>query len=382
MLGTEFYRDRLLDEDHLNATGLSVNTWTYNQELLFRYDAMGVFSLFKERGEQFIESFSKDHKEVKLPQGRTYTVPTATFFSAMLEGTLCVVSFLEGNSDYNITIQCAESIERVRNLVDRHLRESCPLQGAYIEIKNKPGLDIIARLPKEVEWADIILAESIKKTIRLATLKRLELNLPGGVILEGRPGTGKSLTCSAIATEAIRLGYTVILITGRPDFQDVEQLIRLTGKTVLIWEDMDTWTESRSNANGGYMSDFLQFTSGLNEHCYPVVYIGTTNHLEFLDPAVRDRPLRFPRIISFQSPSEEEIERHLELFFPDVSLTESQINRCKGRGFSGDFVREIAHTAKVFAHDRDLPIEEVFDEAVEEVASSFKGTIEPVGFAV
>jgi SpoVK/Ycf46/Vps4 family AAA+-type ATPase len=87
--------------------------------------------------------------------------------------------------------------------------------------------------------------------------------------------------------------------------RQIFQKARQQAPCLLIFEDID------SLVNPGVRSYFLNEVDGLESN-HGILMIGSTNHLERLDPGIAKRPSRFDRKYLFDNPSKEERELYAE----------------------------------------------------------------------
>jgi len=272
--------------------------------------------------------------------------------------------------------------------IDYEIKENNPLRNKHIHILPNYGdfIAVIKKLPKTT-FDDVILPKDLKEDIYDNTIFQLEeIEGNNGIILYGPPGTGKSLICQAIIQDAINKGYSTCFVTTAVDYSLLNEFIeRFLAPCIVIFEDIDSFGQSRTNRSGdsGVLSDFLQFLSGVYERDEKLVFIATTNYLEHLDEAIKNRPMRFNRKFEFKLPETKEIDRLIKLYF----IGEEEINpmyydMCYGLGFTGSHIKEVYRTARLMSTKNNLPIQDVFELAVERVSENFSTTLipQPVGF--
>ena len=152
------------------------------------------------------------------------------------------------------------------------------------------------------------------------------------------------------------------------------------GPCVIVLEDIDTFAEDRIKGRPTAFADFLQFMSGMTERPDPVVVIATTNHLQLLDAAVRNRPARFNRRYDFTAPNNIHLDQMIDAMFGPETIPAALKSLCHDRDFTGAHVNEIRRTAKTIAHKQGKPLHDVFAEAVERVAGHFSPELKTLGF--
>ena len=188
--------------------------------------------------------------------------------------------------------------------------------------------------------------------------------------------TGKSKTCQAIIGEAIKEGYSTCFVVQKVDWSMLDEFIReFLAPAIVILEDIDAFCQSREETLNGDLASFLQFVNGLSEHKEKLVFVCTTNHLDHLDKAVANRPMRFNRKFEFKYPTDDQIDRLLELYFKDVNLSRAQKRLCYNCEFSGSHIKELWRTATLLSKKQNKTLAEVFEKAVETVGSNFSTTL-------
>lgn len=136
--------------------------------------------------------------------------------------------------------------------------------------------------------------------------------LPPGLVLHGPPGTGKTLLARWVAKS---IGLPVRTISGseiraglwgdaEKNVRNLFQEVRRAAPCVLVMDDADDLLTDRATAQGGVASaeravvnEFLQQLQGFYGALEGVLVILTTNRLDAIDKAVRERlalDLRIP----------------------------------------------------------------------------------------
>ncbi|KAL9032086.1 MAG: hypothetical protein Q9180_006707 [Flavoplaca navasiana] len=167
-------------------------------------------------------------------------------------------------------------------------------------------------------WDDVILAEEMKKSIKgemekffgsQERYKRLKVPWKRGIIYYGPPGNGKTISIKAMM-------HTLSLYSPNPipslyvrsltsvfgpeySIQSIFRQARSQAPCLLVFEDLDSLVTDRVR------SYFLNEVDGLESND-GILMVGSTNHLERLDPGIRKRPSRFDRKFLFDLPDEHE----------------------------------------------------------------------------
>ncbi|KAL8788163.1 MAG: hypothetical protein Q9213_001802 [Squamulea squamosa] len=166
---------------------------------------------------------------------------------------------------------------------------------------------------QEADWEDVILDEEMKADVRgdvegffreREEYKRFAIPWKRGIIFHGPPGNGKTIsiraimkTLSAFLPRPIPTLY-VKSFSYNPEYgiRSVFRKARSTAPCLLIFEDVDSLITPRTR------SYFLNEVDGL-ENNEGVLMLGSTNHLDLLDPSISKRPSRFDRKYLFPLPS-------------------------------------------------------------------------------
>jgi transitional endoplasmic reticulum ATPase len=108
-------------------------------------------------------------------------------------------------------------------------------------------------------------------------------------------GNGKTISMKAIMKYSDQKGYYPLYVRSFRSYKgeegamaDVFGKARQTSPCVLILEDLDSLINEKNR------SFFLNQLDGL-ENNDGILVIGTTNHLDHIDPALSTRPSRFDR---------------------------------------------------------------------------------------
>lgn len=173
-------------------------------------------------------------------------------------------------------------------------------------------------------WSDVILAPAMKQNLiddvqgffdNQGLYAQFAVPWKRGVILHGVPGNGKTVSIKALMAS----------LYGRPDpipslyvksfetncqteqyaIWQIFMKARRMAPCLLIFEDLD------SLVNDDIRSYFLNEVDGLESND-GILMIGSTNHLDKLDPAISKRPSRFDRKYHFKIPEEEERKLYVE----------------------------------------------------------------------
>lgn len=209
-------------------------------------------------------------------------------------------------------------------------------------------------------WEDVILDSGLKANLiedvhgffnNQEIYKKLSVPWKRGVILHGVPGNGKTISIKAF----------INTLTTRPDpipslyvksfdacqgskfaIRSIFMHARTMAPCLLIFEDLDSLVTDETR------SYFLNEVDGLESND-GILMIGSTNHLDALDPAISKRPSRFDRKYHFQLPREEERIAYCQFWkrkLADGNMVDFQDELCPiiakmTQGFSFAYLKEL-----------------------------------------
>lgn len=193
------------------------------------------------------------------------------------------------------------------------------------------------------DWNDIILPEELKEDLLNTIIRfydsrkdyqRLRVPWKRGLIFYGPPGNGKTVSIKATMKTLYDREDPIptLYVKSLASFGGAEYSIsmifekaRQEAPCYLVFEDLD------SLVTDDIRSFFLNAVDGLSEN-EGILMVGSTNHLDKLDPGIAKRPSRFDRKYLFPDPDEEGRRRYCQYWqrklgdnddvdFPDKLLT-------------------------------------------------------------
>ncbi|KAK1251944.1 hypothetical protein MKX07_007423 [Trichoderma sp. CBMAI-0711] len=169
------------------------------------------------------------------------------------------------------------------------------------------------RSAMKASWDNVILDEDMKSALiedhlsfyrSRATYERLKVPWKRGIIYYGPPGNGKTISIKATMNMLYHLKQrvTTLYVRSLKSFMGPERSIALVfakarefAPCYLVFEDLDTIITD------DVRSYFLNEVDGLKSND-GIFMIGSTNHLDRLDPGISKRPSRFDRKYLFPDP--------------------------------------------------------------------------------
>ena len=193
---------------------------------------------------------------------------------------------------------------------------------AMKEVEPSAIREVFVEVP-DVKWDDVggldeikeALKETVEWPLKYAELfKKADTNPPKGIILHGKPGTGKTYLAKALASES---GVNFISVKGPQILsryigeseKGVRELFRMAKQAspcILFLDEIDSLTPRRGNDSSGsgvierVIGQFLTEMDGI-EDLKGVIVLAATNRIDIIDPAML-RSGRFDLIFELPLP--------------------------------------------------------------------------------
>ncbi|GAA1777650.1 AAA family ATPase [Pseudarthrobacter sulfonivorans] len=241
---------------------------------------------------------------------------------------------------------------------------------AGVTFHHRPGLPA----------SDVILPEGLLQkvadhTVGIAThrasLRDHGQHLKRGILLYGRPGTGKTHTVRHLLS--LSEGSTAILLSGGSlaRIAEAARMARALQPSIVVLEDCDLIAEDRSFGHGPQplLFEVLDAMDGLDRDA-DVAFVLTTNRPDMLERALAQRPGRVDLAVEIPLPAHAERVRLLELYGRRVAFSPEALAAAaeQTEGTTASFARELVRRAVVAAALEDAPVSDShLSAAVEEL---------------
>jgi len=243
---------------------------------------------------------------------------------------------------------------------------------ALKEIEPSAIREVFVEVP-DVKWSDVGGLENIKQELKEAiewplkypdVFKKANTNPPKGILLYGKPGTGKTLLAKAVANES---GVNFIAIKGPQLISryvgESERGVRETFRTakhaaptILFFDEIDSIVPKRGSSSTDahvterVISQFLTEMDGIEE-LKGVVVLAATNRLDLVDPAML-RSGRFDLIFELPVPDEKTREQIFAIHTKNKPLAQNvDLTKLAKEtdGRTGSDIESICRKASMFA---------------------------------
>ena len=215
--------------------------------------------------------------------------------------------------------------------------------------------------------------------------RKLGGRVPKGVLLNGAPGTGKTLLARAVAGEAGVPFYSVsgsefiqmFVGVGASRVRDLFKTAKETGPSIIFIDEIDAVGRQRGAGLGGghdereqTLNQILSEMDGFTQSD-SVIVVAATNRPDVLDPALL-RPGRFDRHVTVGRPTQKGRHAIFKVHVREVPLSDDvdlDVLASSTIGLTGADIRNIVNEAALWAARNDKKIVSMcdFDHARDKV---------------
>ncbi len=277
-----------------------------------------------------------------------------------------------------------ESAEKFIKEIQRHMGKNNVYRGKMLSVVDSTGGNTLKfHTVPTITREQIILPDGLLKRIEKQTtevgqysqaLKNAGRKLKRGILLHGKPGTGKTMTAMYLASAMKE--RTVMLVTGRGQglISKTCYFARWLEPAMVIIEDVDLIAEDRSqraDCNQHLLLELMNEMDGLSDDV-DVLFVLTTNRPEILEPALASRPGRIDQAYEVPLPDADCRRRLFEVYSKGlkVEVDNMEVFIKRTAGASGAFIGELMRKAALFAAPDGDPIvvkDRHLDEAMHEM---------------
>ncbi len=185
-------------------------------------------------------------------------------------------------------------------------------------------------------------------------LKTLGVPVRRGVLLHGPPGTGKTYACRYVCGSLQQTTRILVAGTALNKVSQIFDLARVYQPSVVILEDVDLVFSARDiSLYSSALGDLLDQMDGLRPF-EDVSVILTTNSLERMEAAIKDRPGRISQCIYFGAPGKRLRAKYIEQYAKAYDYSKADHDELvrMSEGTTPAFIKEWVHRTVQFACER------------------------------
>jgi hypothetical protein len=184
-------------------------------------------------------------------------------------------------------------------------------------------------------------------------------HLKRGILLYGKPGTGKTHTVRYLLSQSE--GATAILLSGGSlaRISEAATMARALQPSIVVLEDCDLIAEDRSFGHGPQplLFEVLDAMDGLDSDA-DVAFVLTTNRVDMLERALAQRPGRVDLAVEIPLPAPAERTELVKLYARGIPFSPAAVQDAAERteGTTASFARELVRRAVVTAALDGVPV--------------------------
>jgi len=233
----------------------------------------------------------------------------------------------------------------------------------YGDVENPGQLRVLFKSVEPVNDDDIIIADEVRNILwrnvidlhlRRELLKAHHVPVRRGILLYGPPGTGKTFACRYLCGKLPHTTRIIVTGTALLQVKSIFSLARLLQPSLVILEDVDLVFSSREiNLYSSVLGDLLDQMDGLRPF-EDIGFVLTTNAIDRMEAAIKDRPGRISQCIHFGAPEPELRSRYLLHYLSRYQISKVDLNKLvhDSRGATQAFLKEWVHRSVQIASER------------------------------
>jgi AAA+ superfamily predicted ATPase len=312
--------------------------------------------------------------DVETAQSEEVQVAIDAFKNAMVKGytfledkttktkLIFAIDFIDGWNTGYIAIYCNEKDKKYASTIINEIIEDSVKNNFFKKAKITPCGNFIKLDGTNMD--DIILKDEIKRRIKSGTVdmlnnielyKKNNIAIKRGILMEGAPGTGKTLVAKALCNQ---VDSTFIWVTADDivypsDISFIYNMARELSPTIVLFEDIDYIGKKRAGDTGSYdkiTGELLNQMDGVESN-EGIITLASSNYPKTLDKALRNRPGRFDIRVRFELPDEDLRRKMLDKFLSKSNITALDIGSMvkKTDGYTGAYIKELVQATIMLA---------------------------------
>jgi AAA+ superfamily predicted ATPase len=185
-------------------------------------------------------------------------------------------------------------------------------------------------IDEKITWDDVILPDRFIDVIKSNVLnifsmrdllQKNKISMKRGIIFSGKPGGGKTMLCK-ILTKEVNATVIYVLPSHIKQLCDIARICNMARElapSLVIIEDIDFLTQDRESGNNWSVVELMNQMDGI-EDFKDIITLATTNMVDDVEKAIKNRPGRFDRVIDIPLPDFETRVRMLNRFCMNFNI--------------------------------------------------------------
>ncbi len=239
------------------------------------------------------------------------------------------------------------------------------IKSSFRDDDGNAGFDLLFEPDPLVTDEKIILDENVRRVVERTVIdfherraELMEYGLPGrrGILFYGPPGTGKTYTCKYIAHKLETA--TTIIATGHAltQIKAVCDLAKMFQPSLVILEDVDLmFSERETNPYTPLLGELLDELDGFQQDDQ-IIFILTTNAIERVEGAIKNRPGRISQCIYLGPPTAKLRREYLGVLLKQYNTNAVNLDQVvsETEGVSQAFLKEMIFRAVQISTERNV----------------------------
>ncbi len=233
----------------------------------------------------------------------------------------------------------------------------------YGDVEQPEHLRLLFKQLEPVGEKDIVIDDDVRSVLirnivdlhqRRDVLKANGVPVRRGVLLYGPPGTGKTYACRYVFAKLPDVTRIAVTGTALTQVTQIFNLARLYQPSLVLLEDVDLVFASRDiNLYSSVLGELLDQMDGLRPY-EDIGFLLTTNSIERMEAAIKDRPGRVGQCIHFGPPKAELRRRYLAHYLRDYAQNDVDFEALvtMSEDATQAFLKEWVHRAVQVATER------------------------------